>query len=294
MDAIARIRTKLAALPRTENATLGPVLSEDQVAGFEQRHGIRLPEEFRQFVTRVGHGGYGPTYGLLPITRWASRPGQPAGTSPLIPDAEAPVTRDFPGTIAVVHGGCLDWTVLVVSGPGRGRLVEVNADGLFAPYFHADAGFLSWYERWLDFVGRGAGPVDLTWFAQQMAGDEHALLDTLRNDARPRRRRAAAYSFITYPQPSGSLPAALVRALAEETDPAVRETIVRALAAQGPHGRELLPAALSDPSPDVRSLAVILMAPRDHPQMADVLAEHLRAENDDAVRATVRRALHHE
>ena len=39
----------------------------------------------------------------------------------------------FPGAIAVVYRGCSDFTLLVVTGPGRGRLVEVNAEGFFAP-----------------------------------------------------------------------------------------------------------------------------------------------------------------
>ena len=60
--------------------------------------------------------------------------------------------RAFSGTITVVYRGCSDLTLLVVTGPGRGRLVEVNSDGFFPPRFHADSDFLSWYERWLDFV----------------------------------------------------------------------------------------------------------------------------------------------
>src|SRR5690349_6755955 len=150
-DIIARIQTKLGNLPQSEEASLGPALSEQEVAVFEQLHGIRLPEEFRQFVTRIGHGGYGPTYGLLPITRWLTGPARAAGAFPLIPDADLPApfargysddARSYPGTIAVVYRGCLDFTLLVVAGPGRGRLVEVNADRLFVPYFHSDVGFL--------------------------------------------------------------------------------------------------------------------------------------------------------
>ncbi|MFE3288107.1 SMI1/KNR4 family protein, partial [Streptomyces sp. NPDC059233] len=172
MDArITRIQAKLAALPTTEKAVLGPVLTETQISDFEDAHGVRLPEEFRQFLTRIGHGGYGPTYGLLPMERWVGRGdrGHPAESFPIAPDDAVPTGPDdrghlagsFPGTITVVYRGCSDFTLLVVTGPGRGRLVEVNAEGFFAPLFHADSDFLSWYERWLDFVLTGHR--DLNW-----------------------------------------------------------------------------------------------------------------------------------
>ncbi|WP_305788969.1 SMI1/KNR4 family protein [Symbioplanes lichenis] len=273
---------------------------------FEKLHGIRLPEEFRQFVTRVGHGGYGPTYGLLPMNRWLSGPARPGGAFPLIPDAELPEKftegysddlRPYPGAVTVVYRGCSDYTVLVVAGPGHGRLAEVNADRFFAPYFHSDAGFLSWYERWLDFTL--SGHRDLTWFAQQMAGDEGELLTTLLADARATRRRAAAYTFITYPAPSRSLPTVLSQALSTEPHPTVRETIVRAMAAQGERGRSLLPVAMTDPSPRVRSLAAIMMctnAPGGRhlaPRLAHALSNFLKTEQDDSVRDAIRRSLSH-
>ncbi|AUY47644.1 hypothetical protein [Streptomyces sp. CB01881] len=306
MDArITRIQAKLAALPTTEKATLGPVLTVTQVSDFEDAHGIRLPKEFRQFLTRIGHGGYGPTYGLLPMERWLGRghPGQPAEPFPIAPDLDLPtgpddrgdLTGSFPGTITVVYRGCSDLTLLVVAGPGRGRLVEVNAEGFFAPRFYADPDFLSWYERWLDFVLTGHR--DLNWFADQMAGDEDQLVATLLDDELPARRRAAAYTFITRPDPSTTLPGTLLRALAAETHPAVRETILRALAAQGEHGRDLLTTALADPVPDVRSLAAILMATTTPPsrrlpaRRREALSRHLASETDDSVRDTLQRML---
>ncbi|WP_344141129.1 HEAT repeat domain-containing protein [Polymorphospora rubra] len=268
-DRLARIQAKLAALPSTEGAVLDPVLTEQQVLGFEDQHGIRLPEEFRQFVTRIGHGGYGPTYGLLPMDRWIPPRmefhGKLAEPFAFVPDSyvsawfgsEDGPTLPFPGAITVVWGGCTQYTLLVVTGSGRGRLVEVIAGSDVEPYFHTDADFLAWYERWLDFTL--AGHRDLTWFPHQMAGDEPELVDTLVNDAFATRRNAAAYTFITYPGPSASLLDVLAQALSTEPHPIVRKTILRALGAQGEQGRDLLPAALADPVPDVRRLAGSLM-----------------------------------
>ncbi|WP_030557215.1 SMI1/KNR4 family protein [Streptomyces exfoliatus] len=308
MDArITRIQAKLAALPTAEKAVLGPVLTETQISDFEDAHDVRLPEEFHQFLTRIGHGGYGPTYGLLPMEQWVGPGGmgQPAESFPIAPDVDVPTGPDdrgdlagsFPGTITVVYRGCSDFTLLVVTGPGRGRLVEVNAEGFFAPRFYADSDFLSWYERWLDFVLTGHR--DLNWFADQMAGNEDQLVATLLDDELPTRRRAAAYTFITYPAPSATLPSTLIRALTAETHPAVRETILRALAAQGEHGRDLLTMALADPVTDVRSLAAVLMA--THTQQGrqlptrrrEALSRRLAYETDDSVRETIQRMIEH-
>ena len=38
--------------------------SEEQILKFEEQQGIRLPEEYRDFLLHVGNGGAGPYYGL--------------------------------------------------------------------------------------------------------------------------------------------------------------------------------------------------------------------------------------
>jgi hypothetical protein len=59
-----------------------------------------------------------------------------------------------PGAIAVGHLGCGDMAVLVVTGPGRGRVVCTYWANS-APVYTPDPDFLAWYERWLDAVLRG-------------------------------------------------------------------------------------------------------------------------------------------
>jgi len=56
LEAIARLRVQLN----------GP-LTEPDVASFEQKHGISLPSDYREFITRVGNGGAGPFYGVFPL-----------------------------------------------------------------------------------------------------------------------------------------------------------------------------------------------------------------------------------
>jgi hypothetical protein len=43
---------------------LGPPITPDKLAELEERYGVRLPEEYRQFLIHLGNGGCGPGYGL--------------------------------------------------------------------------------------------------------------------------------------------------------------------------------------------------------------------------------------
>ncbi|GIG61093.1 hypothetical protein Lfu02_54650 [Longispora fulva] len=184
---VLRVTDKLAAARRLPGAAkvpgadshgfhLGPPLPESEVAAFEGRHGVRLPAEYRAFVTRVGHGGpsnlggAGPYHGLLPLDRWDDALEEPATDEvlatpfPMDPDF---AYRDwwgemglgvkdepFTGALALSHEGEGYLWVLVVTGPARGRIASTYFDGT-GPHLSPAPDFLSWYEHWLDTVLAG-------------------------------------------------------------------------------------------------------------------------------------------
>ena len=43
---------------------LNPTLEESEVSAFESKHAIKLPEDYRRFLTEIGNGRAGPYYGL--------------------------------------------------------------------------------------------------------------------------------------------------------------------------------------------------------------------------------------
>lgn len=165
-----------------------PPLPEREVAAFEVRHGVRLPEGYRAFVTRVGDGGAGPAYGMYGLEKAlvAERHTVPDGflrtpfdhtaafqpsDDPVLDDLFDRIDRgELPrdawkehadmtaaGTLVLCHEGCGYLHLLAVTGPTRGEmwLDQQCSDGGLVP-LRVD--FLEWYERWLDDTlagGRG-------------------------------------------------------------------------------------------------------------------------------------------
>lgn len=65
-DGLQRIEAKL----RRAGITLRKPVGASRVTDFEWKHGIRLPEGYRRFITAIGDGGPGPPLtGVYPLGR---------------------------------------------------------------------------------------------------------------------------------------------------------------------------------------------------------------------------------
>lgn len=232
---LERIAGKLGV--ETHGFELGPPLPEDVVADFERRHDVVLPSAYRLFVTELGNGSAGPGPGLSRLASCCGhrRSGHLAQPSPYLPGPrylgdweqryEAPPSQDrifMPGTLEVASHGCSLVTRLIVTGPARGRLINLDYEGPIGPYVVEDADFLAWCERWLDEAAAG---YDVGWFGEGLPLDEPELVAVLDGDPSPARRARAGSSLLSLPMVSDSAWSALVGAVTTDGDAAVRASL---------------------------------------------------------------------
>ena len=172
---------------------LHPPLSEETVRDFEAREAVRLPSGYRDFLLQAGNGGAGPYYGLLKLEDWQAasqdeEPGALSRSCVLQPQISGEQRGDtaghdmwassLDGTLTLVDQGCTFYALLVVTGRYCGRVVYVDIQGNYHPYFVRDPDFLSWYERWLDEL---LWRYDDFWFGFGLPGREEQLLEVLQS-----------------------------------------------------------------------------------------------------------------
>jgi hypothetical protein len=202
-----RIAAKLERLAgRTDFKPPGPPLTLDAVTAFERRYGVELPSEYREFVLAFGPGGSGPAGGIVPLDQAlaATMDDDPAdlrAPSVLDPSKEF---DDYEGVqpargTATLTLEPMEWfTLLVVSGENRGRLVHFMANFLECDWVESATGgfpgFADWYEAYLDRVLAGASPETAVG---QMLGDERSLVELATNVAAPDRLRGKAVGALS-------------------------------------------------------------------------------------------------
>ena len=132
---LERVRAKLEQVSRRFAKRLRPAwnryhlkrpLKERAIEQLERQHDIRLPEDFRLFITCLGNGGQGPGYGWSsfdPKDPWHQRPewSSPWRNTNLLSDEEADAVEGQ-GMIELHDYGCGMFDFLVVTGPEAGTL----------------------------------------------------------------------------------------------------------------------------------------------------------------------------
>jgi HEAT repeat protein len=206
---------------------LAAPLSEENVRNFEINHHLQLPEDYRAFITGIGHGssrsrygGAGPYYGLYALTDFAMNNTdidaiQPCQLRPNLAreawakhseflgqeglsdnDYERYKYALFQGLLYIGTQGCSYFTCLVMNGPFKGRVVYIDEELSNPPFFCYEQNFLDWYERWLDELIAG---YDLDWFGTKMAGDDAALIKTFQQSSDLETQSLALWSLFKLP-----------------------------------------------------------------------------------------------
>ena len=300
---VERILSKLEAV-RTRNLScfgsnshhfrLNPPLALNEIEEFEARHHIRLPEDYRAFLTEAGNGGAGPYYGIFPLSKWADfldwvldeRPEDILSrTCPLRPTISrtenwADPFNDaspYQGTIAIGTQGCTYEVLLVVRGPLAGKVLYVDADGQ-PPYIVWEPDFLSWYERWLDELLAG---YDQQWFGYGPGGGEADFLAYIYDPSSSDPvKEASLAAFCRLPTLS-LLGASRIVALCQDPSPSLRaaacSVVTKFKIADGE-----IPASklLADTSPEVRAAATKALMALNPSRWSDAVTGQLLVETD--------------
>jgi hypothetical protein len=194
-DFAEQVRERLAQLrkrDRTGQFRLRKPAAEEDVAGYEHRHGITFPEPYRTFLLKVTDGGTG-LYSLGSHFFNDDGPGPEVG-DPRKPfphavawneesefvDTDRDLTDEeeerleawrenydrpelVDGAVPLADEGCAHYALLVVTGPQRGNVwmdSRGSEEGIY-PVTDAQGGhvtFAEWYMTWLDgLCGAGFG-----------------------------------------------------------------------------------------------------------------------------------------
>jgi hypothetical protein len=176
-----RLENVAETLSSVKNLDLN-VLNAEELANFEQRFGVTLPEEYREFIKKVSNGGTGPLCGLLTLeesievtrrvgvgleddifsTEFPHVSSYNPAENPYWDDLSDQLDRneisseDFfseyryvsAGTLPIFSGGCGTYARLVITGPSRGQIWgddEHNENG----YVPVERDFITWIEKFL-------------------------------------------------------------------------------------------------------------------------------------------------
>ena len=161
-----------------------PPASRRDVGEFEEKTGVRLPEDYVAFLTTIGNGGpghfggAGPYHGVYRLGDFGFMPVDAASMSapcvitsalskeqwremtdfdcqdPPPPDEDQRTLALFAGLMTIGTQGCSYQTMLALNGIDRGRVVFVDQD-LAMPSLAKQRNFLDWYEAWLDRLAAG-------------------------------------------------------------------------------------------------------------------------------------------
>ncbi|MGW3494185.1 SMI1/KNR4 family protein [Streptomyces sp. NPDC001020] len=127
------------------------------LARAEAALGFSLPPLLAALYLRIGDGGFGPEYGLLPLLE-SPPAGEPAAVSQYLANRESARTdpaRPWPeGVLPISHWGCGMYACVDCRTPrGTVLLYEPNVDEGDTSWYLDAPGLAEWLQTWLDGTG---------------------------------------------------------------------------------------------------------------------------------------------
>ena len=224
---------------------------EEAIRKFEEQQGVRLPEEYRDFLMFIGNGGAGPYYGLYGLKALEDDLSDSRGLrrcrsleEPVIypkmseeewdrivnPESRQKGEKVYPytGVLPIGTQGCTLMTGLMLTGPYRGQVVYYDNDFCGPPFFVREKGFLSWYERWLREVIAGYNDEECG-FGLNVDGNPRQLMELYEQTEDPEERKEIIDSYYKFETLPGKQKTYFKQACAQETDMEVRMKLIKML-----------------------------------------------------------------
>lgn len=224
---------------------------EEAIRKFEGQQGVRLPEEYRDFLMFIGNGGAGPYYGLYGLKALEDDLSDSRGLrrcrpleEPVIypkmseeewdrivnPESRQKGEKVYPymGVLPIGTQGCTLMTGLMLTGPYRGQVVYYDNDFCGPPFFVREKGFLSWYERWLREVIAGYNDEECG-FGLNVDGNPRQLMELYEQTEDPEARKEIIDSYYKFETLPGKQKTYFKQACAQETDMEVRMKLIKML-----------------------------------------------------------------
>ena len=224
---------------------------EEAIRKFEEQQGVRLPEEYRDFLMFIGNGGAGPYYGLYGLKALEDDLSDSRGLrrcrsleEPVIypkmseeewdrnvnPESRRKGEEVYPytGVLPIGTQGCTLMTGLMLTGPYRGQVVYYDNDFCGPPFFVREKGFLSWYERWLREVIAGYNDEECG-FGLNVDGNPRQLMELYEQTEDPEERKEIIDSYYKFETLPGKQKTYFKQACAQETDMEVRMKLIKML-----------------------------------------------------------------
>ena len=224
---------------------------EEAIRKFEEQQGVRLPEEYRDFLMFIGNGGAGPYYGLYGLKALEDDLSDSRGLrrcrsleEPVIypkmseeewdrivnPESRRKREEVYPytGVLPIGTQGCTLMTGLMLTGPYRGQVVYYDNDFCGPPFFVREKGFLSWYERWLREVIAGYNDEECG-FGLNVDGNPRQLMELYEQTEDPEERKEIIDSYYKFETLPGKQKTYFKQACAQETDMEVRMKLIKML-----------------------------------------------------------------
>ena len=137
----------------THRYELFPPLSENQVETFEIENQIKLPAEYRLFLTEIGNGGAGPFYGIIKFEKaidgyTSVQPFKWTNEAVVKLDANDFYTEGtvYNGVVEICEQGCGSSNILIINGESYGE-IWTDSYGELIPEKYSFARF---YNNWLN------------------------------------------------------------------------------------------------------------------------------------------------